>query len=55
MDKAEFIKMLASLVIDFTVKGNLVIIPYGDTNTETVFQFTGDGECCDTWSRQQLN
>ena len=55
MNKAEFIKMLATVNIDFTVNGNLVIIPYGDTNTETVFQFTKEGECCDTWSRQQLN
>ena len=55
MNKIEFTKMLASLGIDFIVKGNLIIIPYGDTNTETVFQFTRDGECCDTWSRQQLN
>lgn len=55
MDKAEFIKMLATVNIDFTVKGNLVIIPYGDTNSETVFQFGRDGQLCNTWSRQQLN
>lgn len=53
MTKTEFIKMLADGDCDFTVDGNEVVIPYGDTDTETVFEFDSNGVLRDTWSRRQ--
>lgn len=53
MTKTEFIKMLADGDCDFTVDGNEVIIPYGDTDTKTVFLFDSNGVLRDTWSRRQ--
>lgn len=53
MTKTDFIKMLAEGDCDFSVEGSEVIIPYGDTNTETVFVFNSDGSLRDTWSRRQ--
>ena len=53
MNKTEFVKMLAEADCDFTVMSNEVIVPYGDTDTETVFTFNSDGTLRDTWSRRQ--
>lgn len=53
MNKKEFVKMLAEAECDFTVEGNEVIVPYGDTDTESVFVFNPDGTLYETWSRRQ--
>ena len=53
MNKADFIKMLADGDCDFTVQSDEVILPYGDTDTEVVFQFDSDGVLRNTWSRRQ--
>lgn len=55
MNKVEFVKMLAEAECDFTVESNEVIVPYGDTDTETVFAFNPDGTLRETWSRRQYN
>ncbi len=52
-DKKNLITMFANADIEFSVISNEIIVPYGDTNTETVFIFDKDGMLTDTWSRRQ--
>lgn len=52
-DRQQLLTMLAKCDADFVARDGDVIIPYGDTDTETVFVFDKEGNLLYTWSRRQ--